>query len=93
VRIRRGRVCFTLRFRGLDDPVAAHIHSGGAGENGDVVVDFQPEFTDDGARSKCVSAPRSVRRAIRRRPGRHYVNVHTQEYPNGAIRGQLARRG
>ncbi|MBS1786273.1 MAG: CHRD domain-containing protein [Acidobacteria bacterium] len=28
---------------------------------------------------------------IMKNPGNYYVNVHTAEFPNGAIRGQLGK--
>ena len=86
------RVCYTLRFTGLEAPMAAHIHRGGSTRNGPVVIDLRPRFSSTGARSRCVSAPAALRRAIRRRPASYYVNVHTEQYPDGAIRGQLSRR-
>ena len=42
----------------------------------------------------CVSgADPDLTRDIRRHPSRYYVNVHTADFPDGAIRGQLRRRG
>jgi hypothetical protein len=87
-----GRLCYTLRFTGLDDPIAAHVHRGRSTQNGAVVVDLRPRFTDAGARSRCVSVAATLRRSIRNGPSRFYVNVHTERYPDGAIRGQLRRR-
>ena len=37
----------------------------------------------------CVQAPKKVVRAVAKNPGAYYVNVHTHNYGNGAIRGQL----
>jgi hypothetical protein len=34
---------------------------------------------------------RSLIRAILRRPRRFYVNVHTNDFPGGAVRGQLRK--
>ena len=87
-----GRLCYTLRFSGLDDPIAAHVHRGRSTQNGAVVVDLRPRFTDAGARSRCVSVSAALRRSIRGTPSRFYVNVHTEQFPDGAIRGQLRRR-
>ena len=79
-------VCFTITFDGIEDPVAAHIHEGGADVNGGVVVDFDwPNSLGDG----CVSGDAAVVSAIVADPGGYYVNVHTAEFGAGAIRGQL----
>ena len=87
-----GRLCYTLRFTGLDDPIAAHIHRGRSTRNGPVVVDLRPRFNATGARARCVSVAAALRRSIRNGPGGFYVNVHTERFPDGAIRGQLRRR-
>jgi CHRD domain len=87
------QLCYTLRFSGLDDPQAAHIHRGSSRRNGAIVIDLQPRFTDSGARNRCVTVSSSdLRRSIRNRPSNFYVNVHTERYPDGAIRGQLTER-
>jgi hypothetical protein len=87
------RICFSLAFTRLGRVVAAHIHQGEAGENAPVVVDFGiPEggmAGNPGAHSGCVTAGRSVVQGIRNNPGGFYVNVHTSQFPGGAIRGQL----
>lgn len=87
-----GRLCHTLRFTGLADPVAAHVHRGRSTQNGGIVIDLRPRFNSTGARSRCVSVGAALRRSIRNGPSRFYVNVHTERYPDGAIRGQLRRR-
>jgi hypothetical protein len=81
-----GEVCFDIRVSGVDDVILAHIHAAPAGVNGPVVVDFMfPENGLDG----CVTADPNVLRAIRRNPAGYYVNVHSVEFPGGAVRGQL----
>jgi hypothetical protein len=37
----------------------------------------------------CVDTPSDTIKAIRQDPGGYYVNVHTTEYPGGALRGNL----
>ena len=83
-------VCFELSVAGIDTPVGAHIHEGAAGTNGPVVVGLEPlPPTGDSSSSGCVSLERQEIIEILRDPSNYYVNVHTGEFPNGAIRGQL----
>jgi hypothetical protein len=79
--------------RGIGRPNAAHIHRGGRGKNGPIVIDLKPSFRGTRTRvsSKCVPAKASIVAAIRRNPAGFYANVHTQRFPGGAARGQLRR--
>ena len=45
---------------------------------------------DGSSKSGCVEAKASVVKAIVANPSKYYVNVHSPEFPKGAIRGQLA---
>jgi hypothetical protein len=51
-----------------------------------------PQEGDPGASSACTTVAASLARAIRRKPGNYYVNVHTAAHQAGAIRGQLVGR-
>lgn len=98
-------VCFMIRFEGIDpdDPddliTAGHIHVGSEDVAGPVVVNFAlgadgPIPVDDegrGSVSGCVSASRDLIRAIIRNPDGYYVNLHSPNFPPGAIRGQLSK--
>lgn len=79
-------VCFIITFDGIEDPVAAHIHAGAAGVNGDVVVDF--DWVNNPGEG-CVAGDPATIQAILDAPSVCYINVHTSEFPAGAIRGQL----
>ncbi len=83
-----GEVCYDLTVDGIGPVTASHIHVGAEGENGDVVV---PLDTDgfDGTSSACVDASDADLDAIIADPAGYYVNIHTEEFPAGAIRGQL----
>jgi CHRD domain-containing protein len=84
------KLCFGLTVHGIDKPVAAHIHKGGARKFGGVVVTLRvPRSGNPGATGACVPVKAAVAQAIRRSPGSYYVNVHTKAFPDGAIRGQL----
>ncbi|TLX49895.1 CHRD domain-containing protein [Pseudoalteromonas ruthenica] len=74
---------------GVDDATAAHIHTGRIGSNGEVLVVLEqddevmtdwvaPEGTQIDADTLAVLLS-----------GGHYVNVHTPDFPDGEIRGQI----
>lgn len=86
----RRQVCWRLsKVRGMDAPATlAHIHAGGRGEMGPVVVQMfkrdSPERT-----AGCNRAGRSAIAAIRARPFNFYASLHSREHLTGAVRGQL----
>jgi hypothetical protein len=87
------QLCYGIQVKNINDPVAAHIHRGGKSVAGPVVQELQaPTAGDPGASSACVRLSRSLARSLRRNTGRFYVNVHTPDLPNGAVRGQLFAR-
>jgi hypothetical protein len=85
----QGMVCWTIHVEDITLPAAAaHIHSGPADVAGPVVVTLSPPDAAGDA-SGCVSVDRSLIKAIRKNPSQYYVNVHTSDFPAGAVRGQL----
>lgn len=97
VEVKGNRVIFAFRWAGISAPTLGHIHQGGAGVNGDVVV---PLFADKGMPATATAAAGvvtvsdpSVATAIRSNPTGFYLNLHTAEFPGGAVRGQLTPVG
>jgi hypothetical protein len=87
----QGEVCFEITVANITLPATgAHIHEAPVGEPGPVVVALTPPDAS-GTSSGCVSADREVIREIIQEPEEYYVNVHTSDFPGGAIRGQLSR--
>jgi hypothetical protein len=99
-------VCFKVSWTRLDPVIAAHIHAGAEGEAGPIVVTLftageeglttlSTTRTQLRACTETFSPPEGVSVAelledIKENPENYYVNVHTTEFPAGAIRGQLS---
>lgn len=96
-------VGYSVNLTGFDDIAAAHIHSGSEGDNGPIVVTLSngAEAEDD---SDEIQLNGDITAADLEGPledseiadlvdslnnGSAYVNVHTEVYPDGAIRGQI----
>ena len=95
----QGRVCWEITTTpfsaGTTTITGAHIHSGVPGQNGGIVVHLTA--TLNGTSSGCTTTVQpggatlspGLLDAIRKSPQAFYVNVHTNLFPGGAIRGQL----
>lgn len=86
----RESVCIKMQVENIEPATAAHIHYGEMGETGPVVVPL-PMPNEDGYVNDCVDADEEVLMAIKDNPSHYYVNVHNEDYPDGALRGQLFR--
>jgi hypothetical protein len=89
-------VCWDLTYGNLTGtPLAAHIHGpAAAGSNASVVIAFTP-FSALGATSATGCRDLTPTEAgfattLVANPANFYVNVHTSDFPGGAIRGQLS---
>lgn len=86
----KNELCVDLETEYIDRASAAHIHHAPAGSSGAVVVPLSvPD--EDGEIDECVQVDKELLKAIKENPQDYYVNVHTNPYPNGAIRGQLSK--
>jgi CHRD domain len=87
----RHRICYRITVADIGLPaMAAHIHVGTADVAGPVVVTLDPPL-EDGTSQGCVTVERRLVKAIRKNRSGYYVNVHNEEFPDGAIRGQLTK--
>ncbi|WP_207915500.1 CHRD domain-containing protein [Micromonospora sp. 15K316] len=96
VRVQGDRVTFALRWEGISAPTVAHIHAGSAEVNGPVAVSLfatpVPATASAASGVLTVDDPATAD-AIRADPGSFYLNLHTEEFPAGAVRGQLSELG
>lgn len=89
-----GEICVELTTSNIGNWTMAHIHHADVGVEGPVVVNFALTASDVGPRlSRCVTGVDStLADDISQHPSEYYVNVHTADFPAGAIRGQLVAR-
>ena len=83
------RICYEITYRNLEDVTGAHLHKGDRREIGREILTL---FDGDDASpvSGCVRDVRKrIVKRLKRKPEAHYVDIDTQTYPDGAIRGQL----
>ena len=86
VKLTEGKFCYELSVGQIATATAAHVHEGKAGVNGPPVI----TIAVTGPKNQvCVDAEGKLLRKIAEKPGDYYVNVHTADFPTGAIRGQL----
>ncbi len=84
------QVCWSITdVRNISEVTAAHIHVGARGVNGPPV--FTLRKSNEGTWKGCSKGAEWTQDRIEGNPERFYVNLHTADYPNGAIRGQLMR--
>jgi hypothetical protein len=99
------QVSYWLNITGLNEITGAHIHNGSAAQNGDVVVTLSGPESAQNAENAVISLEGNITNDKLQGPladkelselvslmsdGTVYVNVHTGEFKDGAIRGQIA---
>ena len=83
-----GELCYRLSVANIEPASAAHIHEGGYGVSGPVVVPFVAPDAE-GFSNDCTTIELELAAAILANPSGYYVNVHNADYPGGVVRGQL----
>ena len=93
VNVGQQRVCWDITVANLGTVTRGHIHNAPALTNGNIVVGFFEPATV--ALKGCTPTTQPVDRAlltdIIQHPQNYYVNIHTADFPAGAIRGQLSK--
>jgi hypothetical protein len=93
IEVQGDKVTFAFSWKGISAPTLGHIHQGAAGVNGDVKV---PLFTTampatvTAAAGSTTITDQATADGLRANPAGFYLNLHTAEFPGGAVRGQLA---
>lgn len=86
----QGEVCFTLTVSNLALPATgAHIHRAPVTSPGPIVVPLTPPDATGTSSGCATGVDPDLIKEIRQNPVDFYVNVHTTEYPAGAVRAQL----
>lgn len=91
--IKGDTLCYRLKVKKVDGITDAHIHFGDEETTGPIVVDLEPgrhcitAVPDEEDTEQTLS--QSELAAIQADPSSFYVDVHSEEFPEGAIRGQL----
>ena len=86
----RDELCLTVVVSGVASVTFAHVHSGSIGLAAPVVATFAEPTA--GTSATCVSVTRELIKKIRKNPENYYVDVHTNEFPNGALSGHLKKQ-
>ena len=103
------RISFDISYEGIQKPVAGHIHKGTRkvadpaeakshrtnlvlfGEQADVTSPISGRVKWN--RNHTPDQKLQVIKSIKHNPNNWYVNLHTPDFPDGAIRGQLKAGG
>ena len=85
----KGELCYELVVQNLAQATRARIHEGGRLRTGVPVLDLAPPVR--GASGGCVAVAYGLAIRMVHRPWDFYVDVATEDYPGGAIRGQVGK--
>jgi len=90
VNIGQGEVCWQLTAANITLPASsAHIHRAAPGVRGPIVVALSAPDASGSATGCASGVSRDLLQEIVETPEAFYANVHTTDYPAGAVRGQL----
>jgi hypothetical protein len=92
VEVKGDRVTFAFTWQGISAPTLGHIHQGAPGVNGPVKVPLFTTAMPDtvtAAAGQVTVSDAALATTLRTDPAGFYVNLHTKEFPGGAVRGQL----
>jgi hypothetical protein len=92
IKVKGDKVSVAVTWRGIGTPTRLHIHQGAKATNGGVKIDFGKLLGR--ARHHSVVGTVKVKdtallEQLENDPGSFYANLHTAQFPGGAVRGQL----
>jgi hypothetical protein len=90
IEVDAGRACYFISVMNIGMATAAHVHEGGPAVAGPIVITLDPPGPDGFVEGCVEGVDGAVLQAIVDDPGGYYLNVHTADYPDGAVRGQLS---
>lgn len=80
-------LCLTLASSDIAPVTSVHLHAGAVGDSSPELASFTEPTAESPA--ACVTVSDQLIQEIRREPANYHVDVHTTEFPDGALRGQL----
>ncbi|WP_162641707.1 CHRD domain-containing protein [Streptosporangium sp. 'caverna'] len=94
-RIQGNRMYYFVQWKNVTRPTAFHIHRGKAGTNGAVVIDLlsSGKIRGNTSSGSVLVKDSSVLKGIKSNPKNWYANMHTKQFPDGAVRGQVQKGG
>ena len=92
INVGKSEICWHTTVADVALPAtASHIHHAAAGIRGDIVIALTPPDATGEAVGCRADVARALLQDILEHPEAYYVNVHTTEFPAGAVRSQLDR--
>jgi len=84
----QGELTYNISVSNVDNITGIHIHKADSTSAGPVVI----PLTSSGELSGTVSdIDKAMMQDIMKNPSGYYVQIHSTDYPNGAVRGQLSK--
>jgi hypothetical protein len=87
----RSQLCYRIELERVGGAGGTFVQHGPAGSTGAVVLGL--DNPADGSVEGCVTADGSLLDEVAADPAAYYLNVRSDEYPDGAVRGQLRPAG
>lgn len=89
----KNKICYTIQVSGIGGATSAHLHQARAGQNGPVRLGLDPPKDGTSAHECIRGLGKRFVKKISGNPTGYYVDVHNDEFPGGALRGQLTQGG